>query len=151
MQRELGQILFYPPNVAGWPGGRTWIDSSTLMLRMRLPQMFDDKDEFNVNPKMDDDQMMGQNMKLNKGCEKGKGNANVNRPLIVDIDWRLYNRNFESVPRESLMSSINNTLLQVKSQVKPETIKQFTDNSGRDNFIKTATIQIMSTPEYQLC
>jgi uncharacterized protein (DUF1800 family) len=151
MQRALGQILFYPPNVAGWPGGRTWIDSSTLMLRMRLPQMFDDKDEFNVNPKMDDDQMMGQNMKLNKGFEKGKGNANVNRPLIVDIDWRLYSRNFESVPRESLMSSINNTLLQVKSQVKPETIKQFTDNSGRDNFIKTATIQIMSTPEYQLC
>jgi uncharacterized protein (DUF1800 family) len=151
MQRALGQILFYPPNVAGWPGGRTWIDSSTLMLRMRLPQMFDDKDEFNVNPKMDDDQMMGQNMKLNKGFEKGKGNTNVSRPLIVDIDWRIYNRNFESVPRESLLSNINNTLLQVKSQVKPDTIKQFTDNSGRDNFIKTATIQIMSTPEYQLC
>ena len=29
LQRALGQILFYPPNVAGWPGGKTWIDSST--------------------------------------------------------------------------------------------------------------------------
>ncbi|RYG35943.1 MAG: DUF1800 domain-containing protein, partial [Chitinophagaceae bacterium] len=28
-QRLLGQLLFYPPNVAGWPGGRSWIDSST--------------------------------------------------------------------------------------------------------------------------
>ena len=38
-QRALGQILFYPPNVAGWPGGKNWIDSSALMLRMRLPQI----------------------------------------------------------------------------------------------------------------
>ncbi|HMK02770.1 MAG TPA: DUF1800 domain-containing protein, partial [Ferruginibacter sp.] len=36
-QRTLGQVLFYPPNVAGWPGGKTWIDSSSLMLRMRIP------------------------------------------------------------------------------------------------------------------
>ena len=32
IQRLLGQILFYPPNVAGWPGGKNWIDSSSLML-----------------------------------------------------------------------------------------------------------------------
>jgi len=38
-QKILGQILFYPPNVAGWPGGRTWIDSSTLMVRLQLPQV----------------------------------------------------------------------------------------------------------------
>src|SRR5690606_16425929 len=37
LQRLLGQVLFYPPNVAGWPGGKTWIDSSSLMMRMRLP------------------------------------------------------------------------------------------------------------------
>lgn len=153
MQRALGQILFYPPNVAGWPGGKAWIDSSTLMLRMRLPQMFDDKDEFNITPKSDDDQMMGNyaDDKIKKGFEKGKGNVNPNKPLLVDIDWKDYQRNFESVPRESLLSSLNNTLLQVKSDVKPDTIKQYSDNSGRENFIKTATIQIMSTPEYQLC
>ena len=37
LQRVLGQMLFYPPNVAGWAGGKTWIDSSTLMMRMRIP------------------------------------------------------------------------------------------------------------------
>jgi uncharacterized protein (DUF1800 family) len=31
--RSLGQNLFYPPNVKGWPGGRTWIDSTTLLAR----------------------------------------------------------------------------------------------------------------------
>ncbi|MEY4893139.1 MAG: hypothetical protein RIQ34_1751, partial [Bacteroidota bacterium] len=39
LQRGLGQVLFYPPNVAGWPGGKTWIDSSSLMLRMRVPRL----------------------------------------------------------------------------------------------------------------
>ena len=37
LQRALGQILFYPPNVAGWPGGKNWIDSSTLLLRLKVP------------------------------------------------------------------------------------------------------------------
>lgn len=34
--RALGQTLFDPPNVAGWPGGRSWIDNATLMLRLNL-------------------------------------------------------------------------------------------------------------------
>ncbi len=29
----LGQVLFYPPNVAGWPGGRSWINPATLLAR----------------------------------------------------------------------------------------------------------------------
>ncbi|QDV22711.1 DUF1800 domain-containing protein [Aureliella helgolandensis] len=33
---ELGQGLFYPPNVKGWDGGRTWINSSTLLGRANL-------------------------------------------------------------------------------------------------------------------
>ncbi|MFK8161739.1 MAG: DUF1800 family protein [Lewinella sp.] len=36
MERALGQILLKPPNVAGWPGGRAWIDNSTLLLRLNL-------------------------------------------------------------------------------------------------------------------
>ncbi len=31
--RQLGQGLFFPPNVKGWDGGRTWINSSTILGR----------------------------------------------------------------------------------------------------------------------
>jgi uncharacterized protein (DUF1800 family) len=31
--RRMGQILFYPPNVKGWPGGSTWLNSSTVLAR----------------------------------------------------------------------------------------------------------------------
>jgi uncharacterized protein (DUF1800 family) len=32
----MGQMLFYPPNVAGWPAGTSWINSSTLLSRVNF-------------------------------------------------------------------------------------------------------------------
>jgi uncharacterized protein (DUF1800 family) len=31
--RGMGQVLFYPPNVAGWPGGANWLTSQMLIAR----------------------------------------------------------------------------------------------------------------------
>jgi uncharacterized protein (DUF1800 family) len=31
--RQMGQILFAPPNVKGWDGGKAWISTSTLLFR----------------------------------------------------------------------------------------------------------------------
>jgi uncharacterized protein (DUF1800 family) len=33
---HLGQALFFPPNVKGWDGGRTWISSATLLGRANV-------------------------------------------------------------------------------------------------------------------
>src|SRR5688572_7636883 len=33
---QLGQNLFAPPNVKGWPGGDAWINSTTLLARKQL-------------------------------------------------------------------------------------------------------------------
>ena len=33
---QMGQILFYPPNVAGWPGGQNWITSQTIIARQNF-------------------------------------------------------------------------------------------------------------------
>lgn len=33
---RMGQTLFAPPNVKGWPGGDAWINSSTLLARQRF-------------------------------------------------------------------------------------------------------------------
>ena len=32
--RQMGQVPFAPPNVRGWPGGRMWINTSTLFVRV---------------------------------------------------------------------------------------------------------------------
>lgn len=34
--REMGQTLFLPPNVAGWPGGAAWINTNTLFTRYNI-------------------------------------------------------------------------------------------------------------------
>jgi uncharacterized protein (DUF1800 family) len=149
LERVLGQILFYPPNVAGWPGGKTWIDSSTLMMRMRIPQLINDRDEFNIKPKDDDDQMMGRSDEVKK--KDGYGMGKAGRPINAQVEWSPYLKFYDSVPREQLVNDISGILLQTKKAVGPEVITKYTDNSSRENFIKTATLQIMSAPEYQLC
>src|SRR5687768_7675549 len=154
IQRFLGQMLFYPPNVAGWPGGKLWIDSSTLMLRLRLPQLISDKDELNIAPKSDDDQMMGRtdNEEMTIKKEKGnKGYGKLGKPIQADIEWSVYTKNFESIPRENLTKALTDVLFQTNTNLTTTAIKNFADESGRENFVKTATIQLMSTPEYQMC
>ncbi len=39
IQELLGQELFYPPNVGGWPKGMEAINNFTLLFRMKLPEM----------------------------------------------------------------------------------------------------------------
>jgi uncharacterized protein (DUF1800 family) len=153
LQRILGQVLFYPPNVAGWPGGRTWIDSSTLMMRMRIPQLINDEDEMNVTPKDDDDQMMGRKDNEEKGIKKSNAGAKAlkKQQINANVDWDMFINSLAKVQRENLVEAMSKVLLQVKPAVAPDMIRQYADESGRENFIKSATIQIMSTPEYQLC
>lgn len=38
LTRDMGQHLFYPPNVAGWTGGMAWIDPATLLKRANFAQ-----------------------------------------------------------------------------------------------------------------
>jgi uncharacterized protein (DUF1800 family) len=150
IQRVLGQILFYPPNVAGWPGGKTWIDSSTLMMRMRIPQLINDTDELNVQPKTDDDQMMGRNDDNVKGKLNNKM-GRVGRPINANVDWSKYLNFYSGISKDQLINDISGSLLQTATAVSGDVIKQYTDAGSKENYIKTATIQIMSEPEYQLC
>lgn len=36
---EMGQMLFDPPNVAGWPGGAAWLSSNMLFARFQFAEM----------------------------------------------------------------------------------------------------------------
>lgn len=145
-QRTLGQVLFYPPNVAGWPGGKNWIDSSTLMLRLRIPQILTAHDVLNIRPKDDDDVMMGQMMevKMKKIKEATKGGIGV-------VDWGLVNKVYATTSRENLLTKISETLLQTKNKFNITVLSKHVNNESRENYIKSAIVNTMSTPEYQLC
>jgi hypothetical protein len=81
----------------------------------------------------------------------GKRSNGKGRQIMATINWNNYIKQFEPVSRENLVSSIAKTLLQTSTAVSADTLKNYVDASSRENFIKTVTIQLMSTPEYQLC
>lgn len=148
-QKVLGQILFYPPNVAGWPGGKNWIDSSTLMVRLQIPQVLAAKETMTIKPKNDDDMNMGQVMEQQVKLNRNK--MYTQRGGAADIDWSLIYKAFEKVPREKLLENISSTVLQADSQLPSSVMMRYISEADRNEFVKSAVIQFMSTPEYQLC
>lgn len=144
-QRALGQILFYPPNVAGWPGGKNWIDSSSLMLRLRIPQILTANDVMDIRPKSDDDTQMGM---MEAGAKKMQATV---RGGTAKTDWTLVAKIFESTPREKLLQKITDTVLQTKSHVSNPVLEKYLNNESRENYTKSVIVNLMGTPEYQLC
>lgn len=144
-QRTLGQILFYPPNVAGWPGGKTWIDSSSLMLRLRVPQILTANDVMDIQPKADDDTQMGM---MQAGAKKLRDAV---KGGTAKTDWALVTKIFEAVPREKLLQKITDTVLQTKGHVPDTLLEKYLNKESRENFIMSAVVNLMCTPEYQLC
>ncbi len=172
-QRLLGQVLLYPPNVAGWPGGASWIDSSSLMFRLQLPRLIYGAEEFRQKPKDDDDRMMGMPDEADPGfAEEKNGAANGadsiglaggkgfkgrrrggggGQMIRAEIDWTAYLQRFAQAPDDQLLAGIEGLVLQTQSRVSETTLRKYSAAGNREELIKTATIQLMSTPEYQLC
>lgn len=147
VQRALGQLLFFPPNVAGWPGGRQWIDSSTLILRLRIPRLIFDAEEFAVRPKDDDDVSGGMEDKTQMKKLKRIAGGRVIR---ANINWAQVEQSFAQTDLAKLGDALTGALLQTPAVSFSK--KLVTESMGdRSKIIRNAVINIMSTPEYQLC
>jgi len=129
-QKLLGQMLLYPPNVSGWPNGKSWIDSSTLMLRLQIPQIWSGLRPMEYSAREDDDMDMG--MKSREALNKSFKNPNIM------IDWSKVDQSLHNKKAEDY-------LIVNPDSLDMNVVKQFSDQS-----IKMNVINLMSTPEYQL-
>ena len=148
-EKVLGQVLFYPPNVAGWAGGKSWIDSSTLMVRLQIPQVLSSKDSIDIKPKTDDDVAMG--MTEEKRIKFGKKAMFAATGASATIEWETVNKIFEKTARPQLSQAIVDSLLQTKGRINATLLSNYLNTETRESFIKSVVINVMSTPEYQLC
>ncbi len=146
IQRSLGQVLLNPPNVSGWPGARNWVDSSSLLFRMRLPQIIYYDKEIDFSPKEETPEM---------GMSKWKMADEFVRKIASDklnavSDWSGVVSYFTA--SDDKTRDIAQMLL-----AKPATagalsaVRLTTDTSTAENEIKSITIQVMSLPDFQLC
>ncbi|MFI5124527.1 MAG: DUF1800 family protein [Chitinophagales bacterium] len=156
IQRLLGQVLFNPPNVAGWPGGRHWIDSSSLMLRLQIPRILYTSDAIAMSPKADDDLMMGMEgrgtgqPKKRQALRYGE-NARTGQFIRTKINWEKFIDHFQHTTAEDLFSTVRRLLLQTETTIPDAVLEKYLDQTNRNSLLQSAAIRYMGTPEYQLC
>ena len=137
LQSSLGQYLFNPPNVAGWPGGKTWIDSSSLMLRMKIPSLVLNDGQIDFSGKADpEDEAV---IALNKPA-----NAKPKPKSYVDAqsDWSKF---LAQLPKGTKPLDLAKFLIQ--PSLNDKITAMVADNQG----LKSTAIEVTSLPEYQLC
>ncbi|MCY7351720.1 MAG: DUF1800 domain-containing protein [Cytophagaceae bacterium] len=136
IQKALDQVLFYPPNVAGWPGGRAWIDSSSLLLRMKLPEIILRGAQLNFKAKEDGD--------VNTEHLSQKDGKIMN----ASVDWPAFETAFNGLRGQALLDALSGYLLQhpLAPAQRDLILKKANENPVRD-----MALAIMTLPEYQLC
>jgi len=147
LQRAMGQYLFFPPNVAGWPGGKYWIDSSSLAIRMRLPEAFFSSKELNLSLKETTAEMTDAHGPVNGDTQPTK----QFRIGKADVDWTNYLAYWSKVSADSLPGELAKYLLPVPiADEQMKTIMSFADRTTSETYIKSLTILLMELSEYQL-
>ncbi len=74
------------------------------------------------------------------------------RRVKASVNWDPYIRSFDGVATGDLPMAVADTLLvNLPGKVDSRLLNNYADTSSRENYIKTLSIDLMSTPEYQLC
>lgn len=134
IQRLLGQVLLDPPNVAGWKGGKNWIDSNTMILRLKLPSILLSNAAISIKEKGAFEDSFEEYHAKNK---------NQKNFAKVTVDWNSFEESFTKINFDEMKSIFLITA----------------PNEGTENYLshlsktskKEFCIQLMSLPEYQIC
>ena len=131
----MGQVPFAPPNVKGWPGGRSWINASTLFARYNGAVWL-----AGGPPPGADGRRMQRAMRRFRGGGGGGADsgfyaepADGDSPGAIVDAWvaRLIQRPIDPAKRETLVNTLGE---------RPD-----------EYAVRTLVQLIVSMPEYQLC
>ena len=134
LQKLLGQILLRPPNVAGWKGGKQWIDSNTILLRLKLPSVLLNDSYISLN------EQGGFNDAF---VQLTRRNNRKKTPFSVIPNWEFFNSKFKEIPCNKLQDHL------LICKLNDDTIL-FLENLSKSSK-REYCIQLMSLPEYQMC
>ena len=137
-QKKLNQVLFFPPNVAGWPGGKYWIDSSTLMLRLKLASIILNDGVIDWTEKSDMPESAIAKMEERKARVKSK----IARKVKAKPNWGKYLNELKLDKKEDLISFF----IQPELSKPAKQVVADLDETDKQDFI----VELLSLPEYQL-
>jgi uncharacterized protein (DUF1800 family) len=145
--RQMGQLLFAPPNVKGWDGGKSWISTSTLLFRNNF-----------ANYLINGDAMLPETGGRGKGADRG---VKAGARAVVREQFHRDPINVATIAPEAMRESpeklvahLSRRFLQTEPEAQDgEAFSKFLAARGGD--MSDATVRgllhlMMSTPEYQL-
>jgi uncharacterized protein (DUF1800 family) len=148
--QQLGQTLFRPPNVAGWDGGRTWINTNTLLARYNIAGFLVKGPASGFRPPTlarRPDQAP-KNARAARLADRLARNGTADMAALVPPA--------ERADRAALVRSLSRRLFQ--TELDPNDLKTFDEfvASQPDGPLGDAAVAdllhlMMSTPQYQLC
>jgi len=129
---QMGQLPLMPPNVRGWPGGRMWINTSTLFIR------------YNTGVWLAGGEVPALTRLNRKGDAAGALPDSLARPSGFDPNT--------DGDAEAVVDGWLNRLIQrpVGSDKKDVLVNVLADGVNTDSVRKVVQL-IVSMPEYQLC
>ncbi|GDX51842.1 hypothetical protein LBMAG27_08890 [Bacteroidota bacterium] len=135
-QRVLGQLLLFPPNVAGWKGGRNWIDGASLFLRLNLALASRGKYKINASDKPQFEET---------------GEIKPARELLFSAEWSALSQLINGETDEQLIQSAAEKLLQVElTETEKQKFVALLNQSTVETKKIDALTLIMSSPSFQL-
>ncbi len=132
IQKLLGQILLHPPNVAGWKGGKNWIDSNTIMLRLKLSSLL-----------LTNTRIAATKIGEFEGSFSKFRKDRKNQFVDIEVDWDYFKKHFQSISVEEFVPLLLASELNQGSR--------YFLNGLRKSSKKDVCIQLLSLPEFQLC
>ena len=133
VQKALGQALMDPPNVAGWEGGKSWIDTNSILLRLRLPSILLNNNYISIKEQGEFGDKLSSFIKKRSRKNFFKVHAN----------WNFFEVEYKNVS----IKNIKDHVLQTKATRSTETLLERLSKESKKEYC----IQLMSLPEYQMC
>jgi uncharacterized protein (DUF1800 family) len=139
--RQMGQWLFYPPNVRGWVGGHNWINSATITARRQLAEsLFAPIDEKSLNA----DELVD----LVAARTNGVTHFTVSDDQLAPLA--------EAAPADAAARLTAEFLASSGSPAFQADLAEFVATNGADpkqrlRRVRRAAVTLLASPEYQLC
>ncbi len=127
--KGLGQALFNPPNVAGWPGDKSWIDNATLMLRLNLPHLL----------------LLAKDVEV-KGMESFS-----RKPKNKSADLRPFIQEFSKKENSEIADDLIHHFIHPPLAMNKGLLYKRIELSTPEEVIQKIIFRTLSLPEFQMC
>jgi hypothetical protein len=131
---QMGQVPLQPPNVKGWPGGRMWINTSTLFVR------------YNTCVYLAGGTMPGT-VGIRGIIGKGQGGAKSGPPVQGNFNPS----DSSGAPEQIVEHWVNRLIQRPVEDSQKHVLVEALGQEPNEKAVRGMIQLIVSTPEYQLC